>query len=223
MQGKSWPALTSIGLRNEPREPTSNPSLARSTYNWQSWYSYMRQGADAVHAANPDLLIFLSGLNFDTYLTPVVQGTALTPGTGRFRREDFAGYGDNKLVLELHNYENSIGSCESLKGNLERNGFQAMRGVGGAVVNVFPVMMTEFGFQMDERTWKGVYASCLAQYLPSIKAGWTIWVLAGSYYVRSGIQDYDEGWGLLNHDWSGWRSQGYVDGALRGMVRDTLS
>ncbi|KAL2016409.1 hypothetical protein VTK56DRAFT_3794 [Thermocarpiscus australiensis] len=223
--GKSWPALTSIGLRNEPRDPTNNPSLSRSSYNWQSWYAYMKQGAAAVHAANPNPLIFLSGLDFDTYLTPVVEGTALTPGTGRFSLGDFPGYAD-KLVLELHNYENSIGSCDSLRGNLARDGFEAL-GVGGAgaaaTANVFPVMMTEFGFQMDDSTWRGVYASCLASYLPAQKAGWTIWVLAGSYYIRSGTQDYDEGWGLLNHDWSAWRSPSYVNGALLAMVRDTLS
>jgi hypothetical protein len=214
----------SMGLRNEPREPTNNRTLSSQSYNWQAWQTYMRQGAAAVHAANPNLLIFLSGLSFDTYLTPVVRGQALTPGTTTFNRDQFApGFGD-KLVLELHNYENSIGSCGSLQGNLLRNGFEALQqGSGNTVANVFPVMMTEFGFQMDASTWKGVYASCLASFLPSLKAGWTIWVLAGSYYIRSGTQDYDEGWGLLNHDWSAWRSPSYVDGALKAMVRNTLS
>jgi len=182
----------------------------------------MRQGAEAVHKANPALLIFLSGLNYDTTLTPVVRGTALTPGPARFNTQDFPGGRANKLVLELHNYETGATSCDNLQSNLYNNGFQALQGGNG--INVFPVMMTEFGFAMDDAsTWRGVYATCLAQYLPAQKAGWTIWVLAGSYYVRSGIQDYDEGWGLLNHDWSAWRSQEYVDGALRGMVRDTLS
>ncbi|KAK4238797.1 glycoside hydrolase superfamily [Achaetomium macrosporum] len=222
--GRSWPGLTSIGLRNEPRDPTNNPSLSRASYNWEAWHGYMRQGAAAVHAAHPDLLIFLSGLSFDTYLTPVVRGQALTPGAGTFSRDEFAPGYAGKLVLELHNYENSIGSCGSLQGNLLRNGFEALQGgTGSGVVNVFPVMMTEFGFQMDASTWKGVYASCLASFLPSLKAGWTIWVLAGSYYIRSGTQDYDESWGLLNHDWSAWRSPSYVEGALKAMVRNTLS
>lgn len=175
-----------------------------------------------MHAANPGLLIFLSGLNFDTTLTPVVQGSALTPGTAKFSFGDFPGYAD-KLVLELHNYETGIGSCASLQGNLAGNGFSAMNAGGGGAGNVFPVMLTEFGFQMDATTWKGVYASCLAAWLPAQKAGWTIWVLAGSYYVRSGTQDYDEGWGLLSHDWSAWRSPAFVDGALKGMVKGTLS
>lgn len=217
---KSWPALTAMSLRNEPREPTNNAALSRSSYNWQSWYGFVRQGAAAVHAANPDTLVLLSGLNFDTTLTPVVQGTALTPGTARFSRADFAAGLADKLVLELHNYETGATSCSSLQGNLDRGGFSALAATGSGA---FPVMLTEFGFQMDASTWRGVYASCLASYLPARKAGWFIWVLAGSYYIRSGQQDYDEGWGLLNHDWSAWRSPSYVDGALKAMVKNTLA
>ncbi|EGO56002.1 hypothetical protein NEUTE1DRAFT_148368 [Neurospora tetrasperma FGSC 2508] len=215
--GKQWTSLMSIGLRNEPREPTSG--AAKSTYNWQTWYTYMKQGAEAVHSSNPDLLIFLSGLSFDTFLTPVVRGTALTPGTGKFSFNDFPSYA-NKLVLELHNYETSANSCNNLQNNLYNNGFEALT---SSAVNQFPVMLTEFGFQMDASTWKGTYASCLASYLPAQKAGWFIWVLAGSYYIRSGTQDYDEGWGLLTHDWSTWRSPSYVNEALIPMVKDTLS
>lgn len=206
----------SMSLRNEPREPTSNSALDKSSYNWQSWYTYVRQGASAIHGSNPSVLIFLSGLNFDTTLSPVVQNTTLTPGTGHFSLSDFPGYSD-KLVLELHNYENSATSCSSLQSNLNNNGFSAL-GKG-----TFPVMLTEFGFQMDASTWKGVYASCLASFLPKNKAGWFLWVLSGSYYIRSGTQNYDEGWGLLTKDWSAWRSPSYVDGQLKGMARDTLS
>ncbi|KAK4141029.1 glycoside hydrolase superfamily [Dichotomopilus funicola] len=219
--GKAWPALVSMGLRNEPREPPSNPS--KSTYNWASWHDFMQQGANAVNSANPDVLIFLSGLNFDTFLTPVVQGTALTPGSNTFKPDEFAPGFANKLVLELHNYENSATSCDTLSGNLDRNGFEALDEGKQGVANVMPVMMTEFGFEMDESTWQGVYASCLTEYLPARKAGWTIWVLAGSYYIRSGTWDYEESWGLLSHDWSGWRSEAYVEGALKEMVRRTLS
>jgi hypothetical protein len=205
-----------MSLRNEPREPTSNSQLDKTTYNWQSWYTYIKQGTQAINSVNPDVLIFLSGLGFDTTLQPVVQGTALTPGTGKFSLSDFSGYA-NKLVLELHNYQNSATSCSSMQSGLSSSGFSALAN------NQFPVMLTEFGFQMDSSTWKGVYASCLASYLPAQKAGWMIWVLAGSYYIRSGTQDYDEGWGLLTKDWSTWRSPSYIDGALKTMVKNTLS
>ncbi|KAK4464447.1 glycoside hydrolase superfamily, partial [Cladorrhinum samala] len=215
--GKSWPGFVSVGLRNELREPDHNEA-AKKTYNWQSWYSYMKQGAQAVNSANKDLLIFLSGLNYDTYLNPVFEGTALTPGNGKFSFNDFPGYA-NKLVLEIHNYETGTTSCSSLQNNLYSKGFKAM---SSSAVNVFPVMLTEFGFAMDANTYKGVYASCLSTYLPSQKAGWTIWVLAGSYYIRSGKQDYDEDWGMLNHDWSNWRQPAYINGPFSSMVKGTL-
>lgn len=185
----------------------------------------MKAGANAVHTANPDALIFLSGLNYDTTMTPVVRNQALSPSTSRWSdlAASFPGYSAKKIVLELHNYETGTNNCNSLQNNLYNNGFQAMAANPGAGVNVFPVMLTEFGFAMDASTYKGVYATCLAGYLPKQTAGWFIWVLVGSYYIREGIQGYDEGWGLFNRDWSGWRSTGYVEGVLRGMARDTIA
>lgn len=209
----------SMALRNEPREPTSNPTLDAASYNWESWYTNIKLGTAAIHTANPTPLIFLSGLSFDTFLTPVVQGTALTPGNGTFTPSDFSGY-TNKLVLELHNYANSATSCSSLESSLYTDGFQALT---SSAVNKFPVLLTEFGFAQDTTTWQTVYPTCLASYLPAQKAGWFIWVLAGSYYIRSGTQDYDESWGLLTHDWTTWRSPSYVSGNLTQMVKNTLA
>ena len=216
--GTAWPALVSMSLRNEPREPQGN-TAAEATYNWQGWYQYVRQGADAIHAANPAVLVFLSGLSYDTYLTPVTKGTALTPGTGVFSLSDFAGY-SNKIVLELHNYQTTATSCSSLTSSLNSNGFSAM--ASGSALQI-PVLMTEFGFKQDATTYQGVYATCLASFLPSIKAGWMIWVVAGSYYIRNGGQDFDETWALTTHDWSDWRSPNYVQNQLIPMINATLS
>ena len=219
-QGKAWPNLMSMSLRNELRNPTSNKTLASATYDWQHWYTYAKQGVSAIHTAHADVLVFLSGLSYDTYMTPITQGTALTPGNARFAAADFGPGVANKLVIELHNYANSATSCASLQSDLLKNGFDAL---DAGSKNPFPVMMTEFGFQMDASTWKGVYASCLQSFLPARKAGWMIWVLAGSYYIRSGKQDYDESWGLLNHDWSDWRSPSYINGGFIPMIKATLS
>lgn len=219
-QGKTWPALTSMSLRNEPREPDDNSTLDSETYNWESWYTYVKEGASAINTANADPLIFLSGLDFDTYLTPVVQKTALTPGTGVFSFSDFP---TSKIVLELHNYANSASSCSSLESSLWTDGFQALN-TSDASVNHFPVVLTEWGFAMnDNTTWQEPYTACLAEWLPAQKAGWMIWVLAGSYYIRSGTQDYDETWGLLTHDWSEWRNEAYVEQSFIPMVEATLS
>ena len=220
--GKSWRALTSMSLRNELRSPESNPDLKRTSYNWQDWYENVRRGAGAVHGANADVLVVLSGLDFDTWLTPVVQGTALTPGSGRFSRDDFAGYGADKLVLELHNYANSASDCAGLKRDLYNKGYQAQHAEDDGAVEVFPVLLTEFGFDVA-RDWQSVYSTCLAELLTEEKSGWFIWVLAGSYYIRSGTKDYEETWGLLSHDWSGWRSQAYVDGGLKPLIDKTAS
>ncbi|OTB03236.1 glycoside hydrolase family 5 protein [Hypoxylon sp. CI-4A] len=215
--GKNWPALTSMSLRNELRKPDSNPSIA---YNWQNWYTNVKKGTEAIHSANPDLLIFLSGLDYDTYITPVVQSTALTPGSGKFSTADFEGYAD-KLVLEIHNYQNSASNCDSLKSSLYNSGFQALHADDAKAVNVFPVLLTEFGFDMTGNAWQGTYATCIADYLAEQKAGWFIWVISGSYYVRSGQQDFEETWGLLKHDWSDWRSSAYVQGGLKPLASAT--
>ena len=219
-QGKAWKNLASMSLRNEFRQPSNNPAVA-ATYNWQTWYSYIKKGADAVHAANPDVLVILSGLNYDTTMQPVVRGTALTPGNETFNKADFAGY-ENKLVIELHNYETGATSCSALSGGIYNNGAQAMNPDESTTVNVFPVLFTEFGFLQAENTYKSVYSTCLAEWLPSNTAGWMNWVVVGSYYVRSGTQDYDETWGLYNHDWSGWRDTAYVNELLKPMVAATL-
>lgn len=217
--GKNWPALTSMSLRNELRKTDNNPTLS-ATYNWETWYTNVKKGTEAINKANPDLLIFLSGLDYDTYMTPVVQGTALSPGSGKFSKTDFGGY-DNKLVIEIHNYANSAGSCDSLKSSLYNNGFQALHAEDSKAVNVFPVLLTEFGFDMTGTAYRGIYSTCIAEYLAEQKAGWFIWVIAGSYYIRSGTQDFEESWGLLTHDWSGWRSSAYIEEGLKPLAKST--
>ncbi|KAH6654715.1 glycoside hydrolase superfamily [Truncatella angustata] len=220
--GKAWPALVSMSLRNELRTPDDDEALANSSYNWQDWYKYSKEGTEAINSNNADVLIFLSGLNFDTYLTPVVQGTALTPGNETFALSDFDGYTD-KLVLELHNYANSATDCTSLQQSLYDDGFQALHPEDEGTVNVFPVALTEFGFAQDSTTWESVYATCIADFLIKEKTSWFIWALSGSYYIRSGTQDYDETWGLLTHDWSTWRSPEYIEGNLTALVGSTAS
>jgi hypothetical protein len=79
------------------------------------------------------------------------------------------GYGADKLVQEVHNYENSISSCDTLKGNLNRNGFEAMDGRDVKGRNVMPVMMTEFGFQMEDV--KGGVCELLGRVLAGVEGG----------------------------------------------------
>lgn len=69
---KSWPAFVSTALRNELRDPGEN-SPVQAKYGWQDWYPNIVAAANGINAANPDPLIFFSGLNFDTDLRNVWQ------------------------------------------------------------------------------------------------------------------------------------------------------
>ena len=152
----------------------------------------MVSAANTVNAANPDILIFFSGMHFDTSLGPIPTGSDLGGGV-KFNKTSFA-YAD-KLVLELHSYQYTATSCNSLETYLYGLGFDALNSTDPKVVNVMPVVMTEFGYAQDASGVGSIYATCLKSYLPSQQAGWMVWVLAGSYYIRSGTQDYDETFG----------------------------
>ena len=185
----------SIGMRNELRNPEDNATLNTNSYNWPTWQTNMEAAAKVINAANPDILIFFSGLNFDTTLAPVVAGT----GSGiTFKKSDFTF--PDKIVLELHNYQNSATSCSSIESSLVSDGFSTLTTTTG---NQLPMVLTEWGHDQSNNDYEGVYASCLHSYLPAEHVGWTIWVLAGSYYIRSGTQDYDETWGMYS-SWEKW-------------------
>ena len=179
----------SIGMRNELRTPTDSATV-KATYNWSTWYTNMVAAAKVIYAANPDVLIFFSGLSYDTTLTPIAGATDLGGGV-YFRKTDFKFV--NKIVLELHNYQTGIATCAKLESALVSDGFSALSSSAG---NTLPMVMTEWGHDQADGSYTGVYASCLHDYLPAQHVGWMIWVLAGSYYIRSGGQDVDETWGM---------------------------
>jgi hypothetical protein len=206
--------MISIGLRNELRKPDNAGSSL--PYTWQTWYEQVIPVANAVNKANPNILVFLSGLDYDTKMSPIAGGEDLGNGK-KFLLTDFK-YKD-KLVLELHNYQNSATNCGDIESGLWNNGFRA---TGTKAVNIMPVVLTEFGFSQADDSYTKTYATCLKKLMPQWKSGWMVWVISGSYYVRSGTQDFEEVWGLVNHQWSDWRSKNAIT-ALKGMVDATLA
>ncbi|KAL8709785.1 MAG: hypothetical protein Q9220_005571 [cf. Caloplaca sp. 1 TL-2023] len=195
--GRSWPSLN---------------------YNWATWHDNMTAGADAVHKANPDLLIFFSGLESDSQLRPLFTGAPLGSGPSFDKSKlDYA----NKIVLEVHDYD--FGSnCTEKESKLMQNSFGAIDSSDPDTTTVFPLVMSEWGFAQQPDQNKAQYASCLQQLLPAQKVGWMTWVLAGSYYVRSGQADADEPWGLLDHEWKDWRCPECIAEGLAPMVKATL-
>lgn len=197
LQAASWPNFVSIGLRNEPRFPFDNLEVL-ATYNWDTWYTNMVLAANTINAANPNPLIFFAGLDSDITIYPIPPGSDLGGGV-TFVKSDFA-YA-NKLVLELHNYMNTISSCDILEAYLYESGFNCLNADDPTVVNVMPMVMSEFGYAQDQSDVDSVYATCLKGYLPSQQAGWMVWSLAGSYYIRQGVQDEDESYGESSCSW----------------------
>ncbi|KAJ4973140.1 hypothetical protein NE237_006314 [Protea cynaroides] len=81
--------VVGISLRNELRGPKQNT---------KDWYRYMQKGAEIVHAANPDVLVILSGFNFDTDFTFLFEQPVNLTFNG-------------KVVMEVHWYSFSDGKA----------------------------------------------------------------------------------------------------------------
>ncbi|KAF3789342.1 Major extracellular endoglucanase [Nymphaea thermarum] len=198
------PQVVGMSLRNELRGPKQNQ---------QQWFQYMQKGAEAVHSANPRVLVILSGLSFDTDLSFVRNS-----GGGTSVKLSFP----NKLVFELHWYGFSDGQawvngnpnqvCGSVVSSFMRRGGFLLTGAnangGGSEAGeggeeYYPLFLSEFG--VDQR---GVnvndnrYLNCVLGVMAEMDMDWALWTLQGSYYLREGKIDLDETYGLLNQNWS---------------------
>jgi len=181
-----------MGLRNELRNMSSPVSF---DYGWKVWYENMIPAAQAVHSANPDTLIFFSGLNYDLEISPLISGEDLGDGY-RFDKTKYDF--EDKIVLELHDYsfDQIFSSCGTFDSELYGDGWYVMNPADhNNVTNRLPVVMTEFGFPPD--TYQSLYPQCLKGFLTDNGIGWTMWDVSGSYYIRQGILNYNETWGEL--------------------------
>jgi len=134
--------IVSMALVNELRQPWVE-KFPEFQYNWMTLVGNMTLGSDAIHAANPDLLISWSGLQFDEDLSALTSGTNLLTSPCYmcvsiqdsprrdpvvFNLDDYAW--GNKVFYELHLYtmteDLDIGTCGIIKAQLYRAGFNAL-------------------------------------------------------------------------------------------------
>ncbi|KAF5443052.1 hypothetical protein F2P56_035645, partial [Juglans regia] len=175
--------VVGMSLRNELRGPRQN------VYDW---YRYMQKGAEAVHAANPDVLVILSGLNYGKDLSFLHNQPVDLTFTG-------------KLVYETHWYGFSDGMawesgnpnqvCGRVVDNMMRlSGFLLEQG--------WPLFLSEFGIDLrgtsvnDNR-----YMNCFSAVAAELDLDWALWTLAGSYYMREGVTGLNENFGVLDWNW----------------------
>ncbi len=193
--------ITAMSLRNELRA-----FLLQDTNGRQDWYNLVQQAGTLVHQTNPNVLIVVGGVQSATDLTHV-----------RSKALDTSGW-PGKHVWEFHAYSftvtfpNPFNSCGIVADEyglfvgfvLEQG--QAFTG---------PLILSEFGVGMTGGPNNGLndedfnYLNCLRDYMTNNDADWSHWALQGSYYVREGQANYDEGWGLLTNDWSALRNPAF--------------
>ncbi|QCD84647.1 endoglucanase [Vigna unguiculata] len=185
--------VVGMSLRNELRGPKQNVD---------DWYKYMVKGAETIHAANPDVLVILSGLNFDKDLSFIEK----RPVNVTFKE---------KLVFEAHWYSFTEGEawvngnpnqvCGQVAGNF-------MRTSGFLVNQGWPLFISEFGVDLrgtnvnDNR-----YLNCFLSVAAEYDLDWALWTLAGSYYFRQGVVGMEEFYGILNWDWSQVRNPSFMN------------
>ncbi|KAL8658761.1 MAG: hypothetical protein Q9226_000786 [Calogaya cf. arnoldii] len=215
--GKKWKNFKSIGLRNELRASSSPATLP---INWDTWQGNMTAGAEAVYEANKDLLIFFSGMGYDSRLKQIFSDSLYRDidfDTSKFAYKD-------KIVLEVHDYDFGETDCTNKMKKLTDEAFGALE-ISKDVKKAFPLVMSEWGFGQSLDQYQQGLPACLRYFLPEMQVGWMTWVLTGSYYIREGEHDYDETWGLLDHEGKNWRCPECINdprGGLRTMIQATL-
>ncbi|XP_057415719.1 glycosyl hydrolase 5 family protein [Lotus japonicus] len=187
------PNVVGMSLRNELRGPKQNVN---------DWYRYMVKGAEAVHAANPDVLVILSGLNFDKDLSFIKN----RPVNLTFK---------GKLVYEAHWYGFTDGQawvsgnpnqvCGQVAGNMKRtSGFLVDQG--------WPLFVSEFGVDLrGSNVNDNRYLNCFMAVAAELDLDWALWTLVGSYYFRQGVRGMEEFYGVLRWDWTQVRNTSFLN------------
>lgn len=235
----SHPNVVGLSFHNELRESWNVTSPPGLVYNWETLVGNMTAGADAIHAANSDLLITWSGMQYDQDLSALTSGLNIldapcykcTAIRDAGRRQpvifDLDQYlWSKKLIWESHLYSMSedqdTGNCDVIQQNLHRNDFNAL-GIDRPnncneadcppATRLTPVLLSEFGTaQNGDTLYNDALQSCLQKSAVDNNVSWAVWWLAGSFRVRSGEQGVPDTWGLTNCNWTGWNyAQGIED------------
>nr|POE76007.1 endoglucanase e1 [Quercus suber] len=185
--------VVGMSLRNELRGPRQNVN---------DWYRYMQKGAEAVHSANPDVLVILSGLSYDKDLSFLRNQQVNLTFTG-------------KLVFEMHWYGFSDGQAW-LSGNPNqvcgRVVDNMMRLSGFLLDQGWPLLVSEFGMDLrgtnvnDNR-----YINCFLATVAELDLDWALWTLVGSYYLREGVIGLNEVYGVLDWSWCENRNSSFLE------------
>ncbi|KAK4200539.1 glycoside hydrolase superfamily [Triangularia verruculosa] len=200
---KKHRGVVGMGLRNELRA-----FLLQDLNGRKDWYTNVKKAGDLVHLTNPDLLILVGGAQSSTDLVHL-----------KTKMLDTSGW-KGKHVWEMHAYSFTVTFPDPFKNcDLVKAGYGFWSGFVLEQNKAYtgPLIMSEFGVGMQGSDVNGQfeglneqdhrYLDCLVGYLKGNDAEWAVWAIQGSYYIREGTIDYDETWGLIDHEWKGWRNE----------------
>ncbi|KAH1196419.1 Glycosyl hydrolase 5 family protein [Glycine max] len=174
--------VVAMSLRNELRGPRQNAN---------DWFKYMPKGAEAVHGANPDVLVIMSGLNYDLDLSFL-------------RKQQVKLSFSRKLVFELHWYSFSDGDSWTTENPNQVCGKvtgRVMRSAGYLLEQGYPLVLSEFGWDLRGTNQNdNSYFNCLLPLAAQLDFDWAYWTLAGSYYLREGTVGLIEVYGILTQN-----------------------
>ncbi len=190
-----YPNVVALDLRNELRTNTRNRASQIS-----DWMKYIPQGISAINSANPNALIFVTGLDYDLDLAFLDEGRNTQEWNNINTRLR------NKIVFEGHMYTwSGFGAitedCGELLTNFDKR-------LGWPKRNNRPLVITEFG--LDTNTFPDgpsslQWFSCVKRFIVDKKLGYAAWTLGGDYYSRDGNVNHEESYGLLNSQWSAFK------------------
>ncbi|KAF9869951.1 endo-beta-1 [Colletotrichum karsti] len=221
----NWKSFSSMGLRNELRPPLDNPQPPAELDLWETWKTRMLQGANAIHNANPEILIFFGGRLGDKDIGDPVRGSSLAEPNFNFSiaEQPFK----NKFVFELHQYDSDllrlyiVGDQGSFNETFDvLGGNTTTASLPGS--NKAPLVISEWGHDQTDKSgvYKQEFHKFLFDYMIGRSLHWMVWTIGGSYYVREGKADYDETWGLLDHKWDSFQGKDSIK-ALQAEMRAT--
>lgn len=201
------PGIVGVSLRNELRA-----HFTQILWGGKTWFDKMPQAARVVHKANPNALVIVGGLDGGTNL-------------GALRDQSMpTGDWDGKNVWEAHAYSFTVTTPEFGNCDIEKAQYGFLFGfvLEQNKKQTGPLFLSEFGVGMEGGPNNGfsdkdhAYLTCLVGYMENNDADWALWSIAGSYYIREGIVDFEDTWGALEKSWTRWRNPKFKE--MLGMM-----
>ncbi len=191
---KNNPGVIGVDLRNEPRSPATWGGSSST-----DWHAAAELGGNAVLTINPNLLVFVEGVNYAGDLS----GVATLPVQLNVA---------NQLVYEAHDYGFWYSTSTMTSYSTYVNTITPKWGYLVTGSNPQPLWVGEFGTcnsaatcaTSNNATDLGFWFSMITSYLQQNNLDWSYWAINGTTESGNGGGfGTVEGYGVLNLTWNG--------------------